>query len=325
MSGVRDRNEANQSYGTSNGVIYDGSVEFDAGYILTYWRNRAKSGNQFDKDMYALIYKYDPHGTGLGSNVLSTDLGLLSYAIWKVMNVRSNRMEQNEHESADKNFAEIYKEGTKIENKKLILKDSKLSTFSSSKWAPISKTNVLVCEDPETNVKVNLRLSSNKNNETALYNLVNDARRFELMDQIFPIDIIVAKGTISKFDAQWKAVTINRVEISSPTAEEVEALEKKLYDLDKERTQKKKEEEMKKEENVSSSIPGDPKENIKKVFHDVISTSDEEKVIDIYRRSKKVAEEKPNELQFGVFTNQEFLEFLKDEFKQKFGKDIPEE
>jgi len=67
---------------TSKTQFYNGSEQFDAGYIYSYWKGRSKSGNTFDVDMFELIQSID-HRNGGYKYVIAPKVGQLAYAIWK--------------------------------------------------------------------------------------------------------------------------------------------------------------------------------------------------------------------------------------------------
>ena len=215
-------------------IHYEGSSLFDGGYVYNYWKFRASKGDQYAINTFNLIRSIDPRGDQQKPReVLATEIGLVSYAIWKAMNSKAMKIERNENEVAEKNLTEIYQVGSKIENKKFLINRIYFDTYQYSRWSSGSTTPVLEGQDPETGVKVKLKIGKS-GSEGELAEAVQSAVSRNVLDKIIPIEVIVSKATVSKFDTKWKSVVFNRVSISKPTIDEIKDLRKKIRALERE-------------------------------------------------------------------------------------------
>lgn len=202
----------------------------DDSYITMYWRSRSKSGNSFDSNMFNSIWTYCAANEYGKSDVVAQEVGKLAYGIWKALNSRANKIEKN-LKDFEENGVE-YVEGQKIENLNLIIKDVTTTMGHSSYGYYYSESTELICEDPISGWKYKVRLG--KNTSTKLADLINDAKRNNLIDIIdteMPnIKNINVSGKVLRINKEWKTITLNYVKINGPSDEEISIFEKQLYD-----------------------------------------------------------------------------------------------
>ena len=299
-------------------VHYNGSTSFDAQYVYNYWKFRAQKGDEYARSTFNLIHSIDPYGTlEKPRDVLATEIGLVSYAIWKAMNTRATKIQRNEQEIKDKNLDETYQAGAKVEHKKFLINDVYTDSYQFSKWSPSKLTGILVGEDPETGIKVKLKVTSKEG--LKLSYVIKSAKTENVLDKIIPIEVVVEKATISKFDHQWKTVVFNRITFESPTLDEIETLEKRIYNLQKEIKEEKKKEAEKKAEFDEEGI----KRTLQHVFNSFNSNdpTQKEKIISIFNGFKNL--EKDGLI--SIYNAELFIKIFKEIFKEKFNEDLPEE
>lgn len=202
----------------------------DDTYITMYWRNRSKFGSEFDNSAFRSIWTYCSANDYRKLDVLAQEVGKIAYAVWKALNSRATKIEKN-LKDFEENGVE-YVEGQKIENLNLIIKDVATSTSRSSFGYYYSESTELICEDPISGWKYKIRLG--KNTSTKLADLINNAKRNNLIDiidtEIPNIKNINVSGKVLRINKEWKSITLNYVKINSPSDEEISVFEKQLYD-----------------------------------------------------------------------------------------------
>ena len=210
------------------GQHYDGNAEADDQYISMYWKARSQSGNSFDAGMAHIIREYSHTNPYRKQYVLSVEVGKLAYAIWKALNSKHTKVEQNLKDVEENGFE--YTEGQKIENLDLVVKDVKTTMGHSSFGYSYSESTELVCEDQKSGWKYKVRLG--KNTSTKLADLIDYAKRngmIDILDSEFPdIKKINVSGKVLRISKEWKSVTLNYVIINSPSDSEVDSIEEKL-------------------------------------------------------------------------------------------------
>ena len=231
---------------TSKTQFYNGSEQFDAGYIYSYWKGRSKSGNTFDVDMFELIQSID-HRNGGYKYVIAPKVGQLAYAIWKAMNAKANKIEQNVQSVENSDLEEKYKVGNKINNLKLNLIKADSSSYSISRYTSVS-TKFLITKDNENDIKVKLNISKGDKIGNKLYSIVSEFTSRGIADKLESVEITVDEATVSKFNKEWKNVTLNRVKFSSSTSNLINDLNNKFNDCLKEKQQQEEDAKNKDEE-----------------------------------------------------------------------------
>lgn len=215
--------------------FYNGSANYDDSYITSYWRARSKSNSSFDAKTFATIWKYSYQNNYRKFEVLAPDVGTIVYGIWKALNSKTNKIEQNLKDVEENGFE--YTEGQKIENLELVVKDVKTSVGNSSFGYSYSESTELVCEDQKSGWKYKVRLG--KNTSTKLADLISYAKRNEVIDildsEFSDIRKINVSGKVLRISKEWKSVTLNYVTINSPSDSEIDSIEKKLNEKKEEK------------------------------------------------------------------------------------------
>jgi hypothetical protein len=62
---------------------------------MSYWNGKAKSGNSFDINIRDLIWKYSYKNPYKKDNVIATQVGHLTYGLWKELNARNTKIANN--------------------------------------------------------------------------------------------------------------------------------------------------------------------------------------------------------------------------------------
>lgn len=144
--------------------------------------------------------------------------------------------------------------------------------------------------------------------------MLQRARSKNVLDKIVPIEIVVEKATISKFDTKWKTVVFSRVSLLSPTESEIEDLLNKVYDLEK---------DTKKEvKNQVEQLEDDKIRKMIQSFFDGFKDDPKkkEKIINTFEGIKALEKDG----MIAGFNSELFLNIFKEIYKNEFGEDFKE-
>lgn len=230
-------------YDTSDKLTYNGSEIFDTGYVYSYWKRRSNSGQQFDMDMFNLINSIDK-GTGM---VIASKVGMVSYAIWKAMNAKNNKIELNIQSIENNGLDEKFKVGNKFNNLKVFITDVQSSSYAISRYNSVT-TRILIAKDNVNDIKIKINLSKGDKVGYELYSIIENYKNKQMIDEIKSIEITIDSATVSKFNKEWKSVTLNRVKFSDSTLNIIDDLKNKFQDYIKEKEQQEEDAKKKNEE-----------------------------------------------------------------------------
>ena len=261
-------------------------------YIVSYWTGRKNSGSQFDINLYNIVSKaanIDGRGT---NNMTAPEVGQVAYAIWKALNARINKLNQNAKSIQDSGI-DLEKEfpiGKKFENLTLKLKDIKESTFSQGRYAS-NVTYILVCEDPASDLgfKYNVRLSNsdiNNNLGIKLFKYLQELQKMGESIENLGMNIEFETASISRVDAKWKVITLNRAKVLKPTLQEIEEFNAELEDRKFEEQNKKWKEEERKQQEKEQIIAQTMMKDMEPICND------EEKIREFFKEYIKMGRSK---------------------------------
>lgn len=166
------------------------------------------------------------------------------------MNAKANKIEQNIQSVESNSLEEKYKVGNKINNLKLNLVKADSSSFSVSRYTSVS-TKFLITKDNENDIKVKLNINKNDKLGKNLHSIVSEFTSRGFSDKLESVEITVDEATVSKFNKEWKQVTLNRVKFSDSTLSIIDDLNNKFNDCLKEKEQQEVDAKAKKEEEAT--------------------------------------------------------------------------
>jgi hypothetical protein len=235
FSGFYDNDNADQ---VSNSDIekikgenrfYNGSAAYDESYITAYWRARTNSNSSFDAKTFATIWKYSYKNEYRKFEVLAPDVGTIVYGVWKALNSRFTKIENNKKD-VEENGVD-YTEGQKVSDVNLTVTGIKTTVGKSAYGYSYSEAQALTAID-DKNWSFKIRLG--RNTSTKLAELIGYAEQhnlFEYLEENFPhIKKINISGKILRVNTEWKTITVNYVTINSPADADVETVLTALKD-----------------------------------------------------------------------------------------------
>ena len=261
-------------------------------YIVGYWKGKSNSGSRFDIDLYYKVSNAaNINGRGT-NNMTAPEVGQVAYAIWKALNARINKLNQNAKSIQDSGI-DLEKEfpiGKKFENLTLKLKDIKESTFSQGRYVS-NVTYILVCEDPSSDLgfKYNVRLSNSDTNNNLgikLFKYLQELQKMGDSIENLGMNIEFETASISRVDPKWKVITLNRAKVLKPTLQEIEEFNAELEDRKFEEQNKKWKEEERKQQEKEQIIAQTMMKDMEPICND------EEKIREFFKEYIKMGRSK---------------------------------
>lgn len=228
-------NEAYKTYGSqlkNTSSLSDGLDDhsFNINSILNYWKIRSSSGDSFSSEMYNSLLSH----TGFKPKpVLASEVGKLAFGIWKALNSREVKKQQNLEDFNNNNYN--LTEGQKVQNIDLVVKDIKSEVqhraFGGGYY---ERPRELICKNEENGFTYKVKLSAKTSRK--LFDFIQSIKdtayeeKFKALPEFEKIYKINVSGKISKINKEYKSLNLNYVTINSPTDIEINNLTDLFYD-----------------------------------------------------------------------------------------------
>ena len=265
--------------------------------------------------------------------VVVSNIGKLAYAIWKALNVRNNKIEQNVQtvQNSGINLEKEFPVGKKIQNFTLKLKDFQVSSFSAIDFHSPKNTYVLICDGPLSNLgfKYKVRLlnyNDGDNPGAELCYYLQKVKECEKSIESLEIEIEIESASILGTDPKWKTITFSRAKILKPTQDELDIM---IDEIDKELEIKKSEKIKQEQEEKLEQERKEEESKVQRVADIIIKDmeplgSDEEKLKEFYYEHVKNGSVTRRR---SIYNNAErpiVIKAFKQNYKELTGKDFIE-